>query len=95
MKRIIIPFFCIVLFSAPMAQQTTVAYFKIEAVKSQLSSKEVIDSYLKAIEEKDKLQAVKTTLPAEASMMTKKIGYVFESGYQLEQIKRRTNGRKV
>jgi hypothetical protein len=51
-ERIIISF-CIVLFSALIAQQTTVAYFKIEAVKSQLSSKEVIDSYLKAIEDKE------------------------------------------
>jgi len=90
MKKIIIPFFCAVLFAAPMAaQQTTAAPAKTEAVKSKLSSKEVIDNYLKALGGKDKLQAVKTTvientltvpgLPAEVTMMTKKMGNKFKS----------------
>jgi hypothetical protein len=78
-----------------MAQQTTADSSKMEAVKSQLSSKEMVNNYLKAIEEKDKLLAVKTTVPAETTMMTKKIGDMFEPEYHLEQIKRRTNGRKV
>jgi uncharacterized membrane-anchored protein YjiN (DUF445 family) len=93
MKRIIIPFFCVVLFSALMAQQTTADSSKTEAVKSQLSSKEMVDNYLKAIV-KDKLLAVKTTVPAETTMMTKKIGDMFEPEYHLEQIKR-TYGLKV
>ncbi len=90
MKKIIIPFFCAVLFSAPLAaQQTTAASVKTEAVKSKLSSKEVIDYYLKALGGKDKLQAVKTTvientltvpgLPAEVTMVTKKMGNKFKS----------------
>ncbi len=90
MKKIIIPFFCAVLFAAPMAaQQTTAAPAKTEAVKSKLSSKEVIDNYLKALGGKDKLQAVKTTvientltvpgLPAEVTMVTKKMGNKFKS----------------
>lgn len=90
MKKIIIPFFCAVLFAAPMAaQQTTAAPAKTEAVKSRLSSKEVIDNYLKALGGKDKLQAVKTTvientltvpgLPAEVTMVTKKMGNKFKS----------------
>lgn len=90
MKKIIIPFFCAVLFAAPMAaQQTTAAPAKTEAVKSKLTSKEVIDNYLKALGGKDKLQAVKTTvientltvpgLPAEVTMVTKKMGNKFKS----------------
>ncbi len=91
MKKIIIPFFCAVLFAAPAAAQqtTTVTPAKTEAVKSKLSSKEVIDNYLKALGGKDKLQAVKTTvientltvpgLPAEVTMVTKKMGNKFKS----------------
>lgn len=64
MKKIIIPFFCAVLFSASAtAQQTAaVASVKTEAVKSKLSPKEVIDNYMKALGGKDKLQAVKSTI---------------------------------
>ena len=90
MKKIIIPFFWAVLFSAPMAaQQTAAAPAKTETVKSKLSSKEVIDNYLKALGGKDKLQAVNTTvientltvpgLPAEVTMVTKKMGNKFKS----------------
>ncbi len=90
MKKIIIPFFCTVLFAAPVAaQQTPTAPAKTEAVKSKLSSKEVIDNYLNALGGKDKLQAVKTTvientltvpgLPAEVTMVTKKMGNKFKS----------------
>lgn len=90
MKKIIIPFFCTVLFAAPVAaQQIPAAPAKTEAVKSKLSSKEVIDNYLNALGGKDKLQAVKTTvientltvpgLPAEVTMVTKKMGNKFKS----------------
>jgi hypothetical protein len=91
MKKIVIPFFCAVLFSASAtAQQTaTVAAVKTEAVKSKLSPKEVIDNYIKALGGKDKLQAVKSTvieniitipgLPAEVTMVTKKMGNKFKS----------------
>jgi hypothetical protein len=91
MKKIIIPFFCAVLFSASAtAQQTAaVASVKTEAVKSKLSPKEVIDNYMKALGGKDKLQAVKSTiientltipgLPAEVTMVTKKMGNKFRS----------------
>ncbi|MFC3159162.1 hypothetical protein SAMN05443633_10381 [Chryseobacterium arachidis] len=88
MKKIIIPFFCAVLFSAPaMAQKTNAATAKTEVVKSKLTPKEVIDNYLKAIGGKDKLEAVKTTLTEntmtvqgmEISMTTKKMGNKFKS----------------
>ncbi len=62
MKKIIIPFFCAVLYTAPVAAQTTTAPAKTEAVKSKLTPKEVIDNYLKALGGKDKLEGIKTTL---------------------------------
>ncbi|MEI7489214.1 MAG: hypothetical protein WCJ72_17740, partial [Chryseobacterium sp.] len=63
MKKIIIPFFCAVLFSTSVAaQKTTAAPVKTEAVKSKLTSKELIDNYLKALGGKDKLETVKTTI---------------------------------
>lgn len=88
MKKIIIPFFCAVLFSAPaMAQKSTAATAKTEAVKSKLTPKQVIDNYLKALGGKDKLDAVKTTLTEntmtvqgmEVAMTTKKMGNKFKS----------------
>jgi hypothetical protein len=90
MKKIIIPFFCAVLFSTSVAaQQTTSTSAKTEAVKSKLTPKEVIDNYLKALGGKDKLEAIKTTvientltvpgLPAEVMMVTKKMGNKFKS----------------
>lgn len=88
MKKIIIPFFCAVLFSAPaMAQKTTTAPAKTEAAKSKLTPKEVIDNYLTALGGKDKLESVKTTLientlsvnGMEVAMTTKKMGGKFKS----------------
>lgn len=98
MKKIIIPFFCAVLFSSSVAaQQTTAA--KTEAIKSKLTSKEVIDNYLKALGGKDKLEAVKSTITEntlsaqgmEVSMSTKKMGNKFKSvqsvmGQQMTQL---------
>jgi len=88
MKKIIIPFFCAVLFSAPaMAQKTTAAPAKTEAATSKLTPKEVIENYLKALGGKDKLESVKTTLTEntlsvqgmEVAMTTKKMGSKFKS----------------
>lgn len=88
MKKIIIPFFCAVLFSAPaMAQKTTAAPAKTEATASKLTPKEVVDNYLKALGGKDKLESVKTTLientmtvqGMEVAMTTKKMDNKFKS----------------
>ncbi|ASK30464.1 hypothetical protein CEY12_10240 [Chryseobacterium sp. T16E-39] len=72
MKKIIIPFFCAVLFSTsvaaqqkkPAAKTTAVKTEAVqtEAVKSKLTPKEVIDNYLKALGGRDKLEAIKTTI---------------------------------
>jgi len=92
MKKIIIPFFCAVLFSTSVAAQKTAATAasapaKTEAVQSKLTSKEVIDNYLKALGGKDKLEAIKTTVVdntltvqgMEVTMTTKKMGNKFRS----------------
>lgn len=89
MKKIIIPFFCAVLFSTSIAAQTTTATAKTEAVKSKLTPKEVIDNYLKALGGKDKLEAVRTVMventitgsavPGEVKMTAKKMGNKFKS----------------
>jgi len=89
MKKIIIPFFCAVLFSTSVAAQQTSTSAKTEAVKSKLTPKEVVDNYLKALGGKDKLEGIKTTvientltvpgLPAEVTMVTKKMGNKFKS----------------
>lgn len=63
MKKIIIPFFCAVLFSVPAtAQKTSAAPAKTEVVKSKLTPKDVVDSYFKALGGKSKLEAVKSTI---------------------------------
>jgi len=88
MKKIIIPFFCAVLFSVPAAaQKKGAASAKTEAVKSKLTSKEVVDNYFKALGGKDKLEAVKSTITdntvsvqgMEIQMTTKKLGNKFKS----------------
>ncbi|MDQ1160918.1 hypothetical protein QE422_001286 [Chryseobacterium sp. SORGH_AS 447] len=90
MKKIIIPFFCAILFSTSVAAQTTTtATAKTEAVKSKLTPKEVIDNYLKALGGKDKLEAVRTVIventitgsavPGEIKMTAKKMGNKFKS----------------
>lgn len=99
MKKIIIPFFCAVLFSTSVAAQQKTAAVKTEATKSKLTSKEVIDNYLKALGGKDKLEAIKTVITdntlsvqgMEVSMTTKKMGNKFKSvqsvmGQQMTQM---------
>ncbi|WP_292008804.1 hypothetical protein [Chryseobacterium sp.] len=98
MKKIIVPFFCAVLFSSPViAQKATAA--KAEVTKTQLTPQQVIDNYLTALGGKDKLEAVKTTITdntlsvqgMEISMTTKKMGNKFKSvqsvmGQQMTQL---------
>nr|WP_315026950.1 hypothetical protein [uncultured Chryseobacterium sp.] len=100
MKKIIIPFFCAVLFSVPaVAQKKDAASVKTEAVKSKLTPKEVLDNYFKVLGGKDKLEAVKSiitdnTISAqgmEITMTTKKMGNKFKSvqslmGQQMVQL---------
>lgn len=88
MKKIIIPFFCVVLFSVPAAaQKKDAASVKTEAVNSKLTAKDVLDNYFKALGGKDKLEAVKSmitdnTMSAqgkEITMTTRKLGNKFKS----------------
>lgn len=88
MKKIIIPFFCAILFSVPAAaQKKDAASVKKEATKSKLTANEVIDKYFKALGGKDKLDGVKSmitenTMSAqkmEITMSTKRLGNKFKS----------------
>ncbi|KFF15992.1 hypothetical protein [Chryseobacterium sp. JM1] len=88
MKKIIIPFFCAVLFSVPAAaQQTSAAPAKTEVVKSKLTPKEIVDNYFKALGGKAKLEAVKSTVidnslsvqGMDITMSTTKMGNKFKS----------------
>ncbi len=88
MKKLIIPFFCVLLFSTSVeAQQTAAKATKTEAKQSKLTPKEVIDNYLKALGGKEKLEAVKTTVTEsiiladgmEVKMISKKMGNMFKS----------------
>ena len=100
MKKIIIPFFCAVLFSVPaVAQKKDAASVKTEAAKSNLTHKQVIDNYFKVLGGKDKLDAVKSVITdnvisaqgMEITMTTKKLGNKFKSvqslmGQQMVQL---------
>lgn len=99
MKKIIIPFFCVLLFSHSVAAQQATTPVKTEVTKSKLTSEEVINNYLKALGGKDKLEAIKTTITdntlnvqgMEISMTTKKMGNKFKSvqtvmGQQMTQL---------
>ncbi|MCA6069008.1 hypothetical protein JI747_017720 [Chryseobacterium sp. RG1] len=87
MKKIIIPFFCAVLFSTSVAAQQKAAPVKAAAAKSSLTSKQVIDNYLQALGGKAKLEAVKSSVidntlsvqGMEVAMTTKKMGNKFRS----------------
>ncbi|MDQ0067674.1 hypothetical protein [Chryseobacterium lathyri] len=87
MKKIIIPFFCAVLFAVPAAAQTNAAPVKTEVVKSKLTPKDVIDNYFKALGGKSKLEAVKSTVidntlnvqGMDITMSTTKMGNKFKS----------------
>lgn len=88
MKKIIVPFFCAVLFSTPaVAQKTTATTVKSTAATAQITPKQVIDNYLTALGGKDKLMAVKSTVienvisaqGMEINSTTKKMGNKFKS----------------
>lgn len=88
MKKIIIPFFCAVLFSTSVAAQQKSAPIKAAATaQSSLSSQQVIDNYIKALGGKAKLEAVKSSVTdntlsvqgMEIAMTTKKMGNKFRS----------------
>lgn len=88
MKKILIPVLCSVLFSTTVsAQKTTVAPTKLEAVKSKLTPKEVIDNYFKALGGKAQLEAIKSVIiensfsiqGVDVTMVTKKMGNKFKT----------------
>lgn len=88
MKKIIIPFFCAVLFSVPAAaQKKGAAPAKKEAAKSQLTTKDVLDKYFNALGGKNKLESVKSmiventmnTQGMDITMTTQKSGNKFKS----------------
>ncbi len=88
MKKVILPLFCILMgVTSVTAQKKTAAPAKIETQNAKLSAKDVIDTYIKALGGKDKLEAVKTTIihntlsvqGMEISMVTKKLGNKFRS----------------
>ena len=88
MKKVILPLFCILMgVTSVTAQNNTAAPAKIETQNAKLSAKDVIDTYIKALGGKDKLEAVKTTIihntlsvqGMEISMVTKKLGNKFRS----------------
>ncbi|CAD7810653.1 hypothetical protein CHRY9390_02215 [Chryseobacterium aquaeductus] len=88
MKKIIVPFFCAVLFStSAVAQKTSTATVKSAASTSQVTPKQVIDNYIAALGGKEKLMAVKSTVienvisaqGMEIKSTTKKMGNKFKS----------------
>jgi len=88
MKKIIVPFFCAVLFStSAVAQNKNAATVKSTAATAQITPKQVIDSYLTALGGKAKLEAVKSTIienvisaqGMEINSTTKKMGNKFKS----------------
>lgn len=88
MKKIIVPFFCAVLFStSALAQKTSTATVKTAASTSQITPKQVVDNYLTALGGKAKLESVKSTIientitaqGMEISSTTKKMGNKFKS----------------
>jgi hypothetical protein len=89
MKKIIIPFFCAVLFTTSVSAQKTTAATpaKAQGTVSNLTSKQVIDNYLQALGGKDKLEGIKTVIMEntlsvqgmDVSMTTKKMGNKFRS----------------
>ncbi|MFZ4930122.1 hypothetical protein [Chryseobacterium sp. Mn2064] len=88
MKKIIIPFFCAVLFSVPaVAQKKEAVSAKKEAVASKETPKDILDNYFKASGGKEKLESVKSIITdntvvvqgMEIKMTTKKLGNKFKS----------------
>src|SRR5215813_2730110 len=87
MKKIIIPFFCAVLFSTSAVAQQKAVTVKASKAQSVPTSEQVIYNYLKALGGKEKLEAVKSSVidntlsvqGMEVSMTTKKMGNKFRS----------------
>ncbi|MCE3076810.1 hypothetical protein [Chryseobacterium gwangjuense] len=87
MKKIIIPFFCAVLFSTSVNAQQKSAPVKASAVQAAITPQQVIDKYYKGLGGKDKLLAIKTSIidntlsiqGMEVTMTTKKMGNKFRS----------------
>jgi len=88
MKKIILPFFCAMVFTTPaMAQKTSTATVKTTTSTSQITPKQVVDNYLTALGGKAKLEAVKSTVientitaqGMEINSTTKKMGNKFKS----------------
>ncbi|MDF2934152.1 MAG: hypothetical protein K0R36_3483 [Chryseobacterium sp.] len=88
MKKIILPFFCAIVFSTPaMAQKTSTATVKSVAATSQITPKQVIDNYLTALGGKAKLESVKSAIienvinaqGMDINSTTKKMGNKFKS----------------
>lgn len=87
MKKIIVPFFCAMLFATSVNAQSTEAKATTQVVTSKLNAQQVIDNYLKALGGKEKLEAVKTLITEnsltvqgmDVTMVTKKMGNKFKS----------------
>ena len=88
MKKIILPFFCAVVFATPaIAQKTSAAPVKTTASASKITSQQVIDNYIAALGGRAKLEAVKSTIidntinaqGMEINSVTKKMGNKFKS----------------
>ena len=100
MKKIIVPFFCILFFATSAnAQSTKTIKNNTENTKSLITPQQVIDNYLKALGGKDKIEAVQTLITEntltvqgmDVNMVTKKKGNKFNSvqsvmGQQMTQI---------
>lgn len=89
MKKIIIPFLCLTLFSTAVSAQK-MATTKVESAKpavSEVNSKTILDNYLTALGGKAKLEAVKSIITEEqisvqgmdVISVTKKMGNKFKS----------------
>ena len=88
MKKIILPFFCAVVFATPaIAQKTSAAPVKTTASASKITSQQVIDNYIAALGGRAKLEAVKSTIidntinaqGMEINSVTIKMGNKFKS----------------
>lgn len=86
MKKIIIPFLCLTLFSTSVVAQKK-ATVKAETTQTKLTSQQIIDNFHKALGGKDKLEAVKSVVTEEQitaqgmeiASVTKKMGNKFRS----------------
>lgn len=62
MKRIIIPFFCAVLFSVPAMAQKATTPANVKAAKTNLTAKQILDKYYQALGGKTNLENVKSII---------------------------------